>query len=210
MAFKTPQELQSKKAVDKRTRVFEGPGSPVLNVKGLKVIESVRLNGVDLPLFIDEQFPLDTTLTSLHTIKKPLVLLSKDEDGNEILLRDSSSNNGVWQKSQTNIPCLIEVTGEWAEEEVEITPTASEAKGNTEDDEEEDENPSQETQGTPVELGDTVSFIKNNSLILGTVKNIDGTKLKIKRDDTGMIATVDVTNTKSQVTLVAKATKDSE
>jgi hypothetical protein len=91
-----------------RTRRFEGEGKPILPVPGLLKLESVRLGTMRLPLEERREFPADDMHLRKVNIGWGVVQLDYLPDNTPVLLRNFSSNDGVWQAHSP-----VWVTGEW-------------------------------------------------------------------------------------------------
>lgn len=123
--------LTAQENKDARTRVFVGLGTAFLLVAGLVQVESVRIDGQEIPLFEDRSYPLDGSLTRFETVREEIIGKTEHpETGVPILLRSKLSNDGIWQKDSQ-----IHVTGEWADDDAPAAkaPKAPAAKAATPD-----------------------------------------------------------------------------
>jgi hypothetical protein len=100
--------LSAKQKASADYRSFEGDGSPYLKVPGLKKIKAVRVGQVDVPLTIEQQIPTDATLKNFETQTVEMVKLVNTPEGEQVLLRNLQSNDGMWQKG---VP--VYVAGDW-------------------------------------------------------------------------------------------------
>lgn len=117
--------LSLQEQIDKRTRPFDGTGTPYLKVPGLKSVSGVRVGTLDLPLEMVIRFPANEALEQGVT-RLPVVALDRDDAGCPVLLRSILSNDGIWQAGEKN----IFVTGEWeVEAEVEERQPATGRRG---------------------------------------------------------------------------------
>jgi hypothetical protein len=99
--------LQDQAPTD-RTRRFEGEGKPILPVPGLLKLEAVRLGTMRLPLEERREFPADDMHLRKVNIGWGVVQLDHLPDNTPVLLRNFSSNDGIFQ---SEVP--VWVTGEW-------------------------------------------------------------------------------------------------
>jgi hypothetical protein len=100
--------MDSREEIAANTRVFVGDGTPYLKVPGLQRVQDVRLSGLSLPPKEIREFPADASLTRLLPVENPLYGVQAAADGTPILLRNRTSNDGIWQEGER-----VYVTGEW-------------------------------------------------------------------------------------------------
>jgi len=75
---------------------FKVERSDSVDVPGCTAIESLLLNGVEIPAFIDEKVPTDLTLRNFQPVRIPLYEIQDGPNG-PMLVRSSKSNDGRWQ-----------------------------------------------------------------------------------------------------------------
>jgi hypothetical protein len=92
------------------TRAIIADGGAVLAVPGLKTLTGVRIGAQTIPLTISQKHPKDGTLTEHEEVTEDLVKLVTAPSGEQVLLRNTQSNDGMWQAGAT-----VYVTGEWEE-----------------------------------------------------------------------------------------------
>jgi hypothetical protein len=89
-------------------RTFSGDGTPYLRVPGLKEVKSVRVGATLLPQTLPVTLPVNPQLTQFAHADLPMVQLVANQAGEEILLRNQMSNDGVWQAG-----AAVSVGGVW-------------------------------------------------------------------------------------------------
>lgn len=91
------------------TREFVGDGTGHLRTPGLRGMPTaVRIGGLELPLTLEQRFPLHPDPSEKITITVPMIDVVRDHDGVPVLRRNQQSNDGYWQKGER-----IYVQGEW-------------------------------------------------------------------------------------------------
>lgn len=106
----------------KRTREFVGDDGYLLRVPGLLRVESVSLDGFELPDTIGYTVPIDAELTRFVGLAYQTYRLTQDLDGTPALQRSQFSNNARWNKN-----ARILVVGDFAEEAPALAPAPEEA-----------------------------------------------------------------------------------
>lgn len=107
MPFYAPDGMTPDEQERADTQEFLGTGTPYLEVPGLTRVTAVRVGNQELPLTAPLKFPV-TAGGELYTCQDPLVSLQRNGNGVPVLLRNTRSNDGIWQKD-----CPIYVSGEW-------------------------------------------------------------------------------------------------
>ncbi len=105
-------------------RQFTGDGTAYLHVPGLVTVLGVRVGEQEIPLSIEQEFPIDSTGKRTETVETPLIALVDSPSGEKILLRGMQSNHGIWQDGAP-----IYVKGEWEDEPEAEAPADDENKG---------------------------------------------------------------------------------
>jgi len=90
------------------TRVFEGDGSIMLPVPGLKELLGVRLGQRPMPMKEQRTWPLDPSHEQKVTVPLDLFLLDHLPDGSPVLLRNLCSNDSIFQSFEP-----FYITGVW-------------------------------------------------------------------------------------------------
>lgn len=109
MPFYALEGLTQAEAQAENTRQFAGDGTPYLKVPGLLEVQRVRVGRLEIPLTERLEFPVDNSGTQMFRTEDPLVALATGADGEPVLLRNTRSNDGIWQA----VP--IYVTGVWGD-----------------------------------------------------------------------------------------------
>ena len=91
-----------------KARVIKGDGTGILSVPGLTALDEVRVAGIVLPRYVEQEFPADLESKTLVRQNRPLWDVAEGEDGGPILVRSGASNDGIWQKGVE-----ITVVGDW-------------------------------------------------------------------------------------------------
>lgn len=113
MPFYALEGLTQRETEEANTRVFEGDGTPYLKVPGLREVTGVRVGTREIPLTAPLEFPVDPSGTQLLRTEEPMVSLHTGNDGVPVLLRNTRSNDGVWQAGP------VYVSGVWEDEPAE-------------------------------------------------------------------------------------------
>lgn len=113
MPFYALEGLTQREAENANTRVCEGDGTPYLKVPGLREVTAVRVGNREIPLVAPLEFPVDLSGTQIYRTEEPMISLHMGNDGVPVLLRNTRSNDGVWQVGP------VYVSGVWDEEPAE-------------------------------------------------------------------------------------------
>jgi hypothetical protein len=115
-----PKILQTKD-LGRNARVFDGSGNSVLLTPGLQLVQSIEIDGVELPLEIEEAYVSSAT-GQTESVTIPLIQTVHVAEGIGIQ-RSVKSNDGVWQAGSR-----IVVVGVWDDTPASAQPqTLSEA-----------------------------------------------------------------------------------
>lgn len=105
--FNSPTTILSDQ--EKGYRVFTVEQENFVLLPGCLSVEDIKLDGVTIPQYIEEEVLSDLTDKRFHTLRIALWDVVQNEQG-PALVRSLKSNNGKWQ-----IGSRISVLGKWAD-----------------------------------------------------------------------------------------------